>query len=90
MQRVTHTKPEDWTISHVTSQSQFEEGKRQLAAGDRMGFGKLLYGRTFYPNGDGDYESKHGLYNDLLGLPKESLDESTSIAVEMAAKGAVY
>jgi hypothetical protein len=36
--------------------------------------------------GAGDYETSKGLYNKLLGLPKEDFDEYTKGAVERAKK----
>ncbi len=46
-----------------------------------------MYARVFYPNGDGDFESSRGLANEVLGLPKEELDEATKGAVEMVESG---
>jgi len=43
----------------------------------------------FFPTGDGDYESKKGLHNDLLGLPVEDLDEWTAVAIRMGENGEV-
>ena len=42
-----------------------------------------MYTRVFYPDGGGDFEASRGLQNDVLGLPKEDLDEFTKIAVQM-------
>jgi hypothetical protein len=60
-----------------------------MKGGDRIGFAKMLYARAFYP-GDGDYESKKGLHNDALGLPKEDFDEATKMAVDLVAKGGPF
>ncbi|KAG0301568.1 hypothetical protein BGZ99_003392, partial [Dissophora globulifera] len=61
---------------------------KELGAGNRTGFAKLLYARTFYPDGSGNFE--HKLNNDILGLPKEDLDEATKRAIELAQSGYMY
>ena len=38
-------------------------------------------------DGGGDFESKKGLSNDVLGLPKEDIDERTRAAIAMAEEG---
>lgn len=85
--RVTGTRMEDWKVEYEPSKDRYEAGLKQFQSGDMMGFGKLLYARVFYPDRSGEYESTEGLHNDVLGLPKEDLDEYTKIAVEMAEKG---
>jgi hypothetical protein len=49
-----------------------------------------LYSRSFFPESSGDYGAIKGLDNDVLGLPKEDLDEATRAAVKIAEKGVVY
>ncbi|OQN95409.1 hypothetical protein B0A48_18595 [Cryoendolithus antarcticus] len=78
--RVWGDKESDWTIRYQPSKERFEEGSKLTAAGgpdQQKGFGMAMYARVFFPNGDGNYEAKHGLANEVLGLPKEDLDEST-------------
>lgn len=84
--RVTNAKREDWMVTYQGSKERYEEGKKELQSGDRLGFGKLLYARAMYPDGTCDFETRHGLHNDKLGLPKEDLDEFTKIAVGWAAE----
>ncbi|KAJ7310053.1 putative isoflavone reductase family protein [Mycena albidolilacea] len=84
--RVTGTKESDWKIEHEAHEVRFAAGVAQFKGGDRRGFGKLLYTRAFYPDGCGNYEARNGLHNDILGLPKEDLDEFTRIAVDRAAR----
>ncbi|KAJ7855576.1 putative isoflavone reductase family protein [Mycena leptocephala] len=84
--RVTGTKESDWKIEHDAHEGRFAAGVAQFKEGDRRGFVKLLYTRAFYPDGCGNYEARHGLHNDILGLPKEDLDEFTRIAVDRAAR----
>lgn len=83
--RVTGTKEADWKIEYEDSKQRFEDGQKELAAGNRMGFGKILYSRLFFPDGCGNFESK--LHNAVLGLPKEDLDEYTTKAIELAKSG---
>lgn len=49
------------------------------------GEGNFLYGRVFFPDGCGDFESSKGTLNKLLGLPQEDLDEATKRALERQA-----
>ncbi|KAF2873124.1 putative oxidoreductase CipA-like protein [Massariosphaeria phaeospora] len=83
VKRVTGTTDADWTMTHESAEQRFKDGQAAMQKGDMQGFPKLLYSRMFFPNGDGDYQSKRGLHNDLLGLPQEDLDEYTAIAVRM-------
>ena len=80
--RVTGDKADDWKISHEEHVARYRSGVEMLQSGNRSGFGRLLYTRVFYPDGSGNYEASVGLHNDLLGLPKEDLDEYTRIAIE--------
>ena len=80
--RVTGAKESDWTITHEDAVKRFDRGRELLSKGNMVGFVMLLYTRVFYQNGGGDFSDK--LDNDLLGLPKENLDDATAIAVNMA------
>lgn len=90
VQRVTGTTDADWTISNEGSRERWERGKALLAAGERRGHAMAMYARTFFPNGDGDFESKYGIANEVLGLPEEDLDEASRRAVEMVEGGYNY
>jgi len=83
--RVTGTTEVDWKIGYEESKTRFEDGQKELAAGNRAGFGKLLYARMFYKDGSGDIRAK--LHNEVLGLPKENLDEFTKKAIELHESG---
>ena len=87
--RVSGDSEKDWTISHEDVKERYKAGVEQMKGGDRNGFAKVLYARVFFP-GDGDYESKRGLHNDALGLPKEDFDEATKRGVDLAAKGGPF
>ncbi|KAJ6598133.1 putative isoflavone reductase family protein [Mycena vulgaris] len=88
--RVTGTKESDWKIEHEAHEARYAAGVAQFKGGDMQGFGKLLYTRVFYPDGCGNYEARHGLHNDILGLPKEDLDEFTKIAAKRAEEVKQY
>lgn len=81
VKRVTKTTDADWRISYEPSAKRYKEGMETLQKGDRSGFAKALYSRAFFPSGDANFEAKHGLRNDILGLPKEDLDEATRAAL---------
>ena len=82
--RVTDTTLNDWKIEHEPSTSRYKAGVEALQKGDLLGFVKLMYTRVFYQDGSGEFEASKGLQNDVLGLPKEDLDEYTKIALQMA------
>ncbi|KAK4690678.1 hypothetical protein P7C71_g6167, partial [Lecanoromycetidae sp. Uapishka_2] len=86
--RVTGTKLDDWKITHESPQERYKSGMAELQKGNRMGFARVLYSRVFYKDGGGDYESKHGLQNEVLGLPKEDMDEATKAAIKRVEEGA--
>ena len=81
--RVTGSTDKDWEITYEPSAERYKKGIETMQKGDRRGFARALYSHTFFPNGGGDYESNHELVNDLLGLPKEELDEATKTALDM-------
>ncbi|KAF2811203.1 NAD(P)-binding protein [Mytilinidion resinicola] len=89
--RVTGTAEKEWKVSYESAEKRWREGRAALEAGDRAAFTKMLYSRMFVPNGkgDGDYESRRGLDNEVLGLPVEDLDEWTAVAVGMGERGEV-
>lgn len=89
VKRVTGTVDADWTISHESAKQRWEDGMAEVKKGNFGAFTKMLYARMFFDNGDGDFESRRGTDNELLGLPVEDLDEMTRIAVRMGEKGEV-
>ncbi|KAI5464833.1 hypothetical protein BGZ63DRAFT_350598 [Mariannaea sp. PMI_226] len=90
IQRVTGTTDKDWTIDYEDSKDRWVRGKARMQSGDRLGHAMAMYARTFFPNGDGDFETKYGLANDVLSLPKEDLDEASKRAVAMVEGGYNY
>ncbi|RGP61304.1 putative oxidoreductase cipalike [Fusarium sporotrichioides] len=84
LQRVTGTTDKDWTIEHEGAKERWQRGVDMVKNGDRSGWALAMYSRTFFPNGDGNFEAKYGLANEVLGLPKEDLDEATARALKMA------
>lgn len=85
--RVTGTTDKDWEITHEPSAQRKKDGLEEMKNGIQTGFAKAMYSRIFFPTGDGDFESSRGLDNELIGLPKEDLDEATKRAVEMVESG---
>jgi hypothetical protein len=85
VKRVTGTTDADWKVSYEGSETRYKDGIEAMKKGDMRGFGKMLYARVFF--GDGDYTPK--LNNKLLGLPEENLDERTKVAVRMAENNEV-
>ncbi|KAI6775840.1 hypothetical protein HG530_002598 [Fusarium avenaceum] len=83
LQRVTGTTDKDWEIEYEGSKERWERGMNLLKGGDYSGFALAMYARTFYPNGDGNFEAQHELANKALGLPEEDLDEATARAIEL-------
>lgn len=85
--RATGTEMKDWKLTRVSAKEYFKEGMEEIKKGSRIGFGKALYSRSFFPESSGNFGAKRGLHNEALGLPVENLDEFTRIAVQMAEKG---
>jgi len=85
LQRVTGTKESDWTITHENAEERFERGQGLFKQGNFVGFGIFLYARVFFPDALGDMSNL--LDNEKLGLPEESLDEATKVAVEYRESG---
>ncbi|KAJ3580313.1 hypothetical protein NPX13_g247 [Xylaria arbuscula] len=91
--RVTGTKESDWTTKYEPAAQRYEEAKKRLFSGDGTAYTPLLYSRTYYDNGDGNFESRYKLDNEKLGLSQEtqeSLDAQTKIAIDLAASGYSY
>lgn len=80
VERVTGTVDADWEIKYQPAKDRYEEGQKELAEGNPMGFYKTMFSRVFYATGDADFESD----NQLLGLPENKLDEATASAVHTA------
>ncbi|CAI6341364.1 unnamed protein product [Periconia digitata] len=88
LNRVMGLSDSDWKITQENSRERVQRAKEMAKAGDNMGFVMLLYTRYYYPGENaGLYEVTHGLENEALGLPKESLDQATKEAVEMVERG---
>ena len=85
--RVMGTTDKDWTILYEPAEERFQRGTEMMKQGNRVGYAVAMYARMFYPSRDGDYESKYGLANGVLGLAKEDLDEATQRAIKMAETG---
>lgn len=80
--RVTGDNETDWTVTNEPSKERYERGVKLMTEGNFEGFAILLYTRVFYPDGASDFTKR--LNNDVLGLPKENIDDATKKAIEMA------
>lgn len=89
VKRVTHTTDKDWKITKEPAMERYLAGVTAMKQGDIKGFAQQLYTRTFFSDSNGDHESTNGLHNNLLGLPKEDLDEFTREAMVLAEQGGV-
>ncbi|KUJ17869.1 NAD(P)-binding protein [Mollisia scopiformis] len=80
--RVTGTKKEDWSVTKEPAKERYASGLEEIKEGKRIGFAKMMYTRVFFPDGCGDFENEKGTLNEVLGLPKEDIDEATKAAIE--------
>ena len=87
LNRVLGTTDKDWNITYEPTAQRYKDGKDEMQKGVMTGMAKAMYARGFFPNGGGDFELSRGLANDLIGLPKDSLDEATKRVVEMVESG---
>jgi hypothetical protein len=87
LHRVLGTSDKDWEIKYQGVEERFEEGIKELQAGDRRGFAKAMYAKSFYPDGRGDFETELGLDNGKLDLKAEGLDEATKRTVKLVDAG---
>lgn len=87
LHRVLGTTDADWEIKYQDAEERYEEGMKELNEGNRLGFPKAMYAKTFYPEGRGDYETGWGLDNEKLGLKQEELDDATKRTVKMVESG---
>ena len=64
----------------------FRKGRERVAKGDFGGTVNILGGMIFKGGMGGDYESVKGVSNEVLGLPKVTLDEAVKEALGDLAK----
>ncbi|KAJ9660051.1 hypothetical protein H2198_002748 [Neophaeococcomyces mojaviensis] len=83
--RVTGDDEKAWKITHEDIVERYNRAQQMVKEGKMLGFLLTLYSRIFYKDGAGDFNGN--LDNDVLGLPKEDLDEATKVAVNMALSG---
>ncbi|KAI8931815.1 hypothetical protein NX059_011452 [Plenodomus lindquistii] len=87
LHRVLGTGDGDWEIEYQGSGERYEEGLAEMEKGDLRGFAKAMYARLFFESGEGDYKTGEEMHDEVLGLPREELDEATRRAVEMVEGG---
>ncbi|KAK1773443.1 hypothetical protein QBC45DRAFT_81179 [Copromyces sp. CBS 386.78] len=88
--RVIGTTDDEWTITKESSVARRERGLKLMATDPSHGFVLALYASIFLPDevswfGKATFDEEE-VDNQLLGLPKEDLDEATKRAVDIAAK----
>lgn len=83
--RVTGSTDADWTITKQDVKQRYGEGFAMMKDPKlgRLGFAQVLYSRGFYPDEPALFEARGTLCNDVLGLPKEDMDECTKRAIRM-------
>ena len=82
--RVTSTKRSDWQIENVDVKPYYQKAVEEMKSGSRLGFGKALYSRTFFPEAPGNFAARNELANKALDLPEEDLDEATKVGIELS------
>jgi hypothetical protein len=80
--RTSGTKEDEWTITKQPAQERYSSGLKEIKEGQRIGYAKMMYSRVFYSDGCGDFEHNKSTLNSLLGLPEESIDDATKVAIE--------
>lgn len=64
-----------WGVTHVNAEEQKKTGQEKMAEGDPSGFPLLIQYVNYVEGYGGNYAQTRETANDLLRLPKESLDE---------------
>ncbi|KAH7029894.1 uncharacterized protein B0I36DRAFT_364365 [Microdochium trichocladiopsis] len=85
VERATNTTDVDWDITHESTSERVAVGREQFSKGNLRGMAKVYYARLHYPGSEAVYE--HKLHNDVLDLPKESLDDATKAALKLSQSG---
>jgi hypothetical protein len=80
--RVMGSRESEWTITREKGRERYITGVKEIEEGKKIGFAKMMYTRMFFDDRCGDFETGRGTLNELLGLPKEDVDETTIVAVE--------
>jgi hypothetical protein len=84
LHRVLGTTDADWEIAYEPAAKRVQDGMAELKEGKRRGFAKALYSDIFDATNDAsDFAATQQTATQILGLPKEDLDEATKRAVEM-------
>lgn len=88
LHRVLGTTDADWEITYEPVEKRIADGSAEMANGIFTGFAKVLYGDEFLStNEKADFAATMETANEILGLPKEDLDEATREAVAMVEEG---
>ncbi|KAH7309749.1 hypothetical protein B0I35DRAFT_515153 [Stachybotrys elegans] len=79
--RVLGTTDSDWTIDYEPAKDRLKRGLDMMKEGNHAGFRIALYARSFTPESRPDFVAKYGVSNDVLGIPKENIDDATREAI---------
>lgn len=86
--RVLGTSDADWEIRHESAEKRVQDGLAEMSKGNPRGFAKWLYSGVFVASNEAsDYAGSKGVVNEVLGLPREDLDEATRRTVDMVKSG---
>lgn len=87
VKRVTGASDADWTIRQCDSKERWEDGVKRFQNGEYLGLAHALYTRCFFPDG---MSTLTDLSNEVLGLPKENLDDLTREALGISISPETY
>ncbi|CAK7241574.1 MAG: hypothetical protein STHCBS139747_003037 [Sporothrix thermara] len=99
LKRATGTTDADWTITSESSRARWENACKALQSGGGVGldgvtplgpmqaYAMRMYSRLFFPGTDGLTDKD--MANDVLGLPKEDLDQWVKEAVRLVESGEI-
>ena len=73
-----------WKVEHVTFENMIKEGQEALKAGDFIGMGKLALAASYSAKYGGNFAAEGKLANEMLGIPKENLDEVLADVLQAA------
>ena len=87
LHRVLGTKDQDWEITYEATEKRAADGLAEFSKGQFKGRAKNSYAKYFIRSKELALEPHKAVSNEVLGLPKESLDEATERTVQMVESG---
>ena len=79
-QKVSNTRPEDWTVKHVKTDEKIADAQTTVKESSdymtkMMATGRLGFAVNMKPEFGADYNARGLLQNDKFGVPREDLEE---------------